>query len=80
MTILLWIVFGALVGLVASLIAKSGGGLVTDIIVGILGSVIGGWIMGLFDKSGVTGFTTYSFIVAVLGALVLIWVVRMIRR
>ncbi|MCU0652803.1 MAG: GlsB/YeaQ/YmgE family stress response membrane protein [Candidatus Pacebacteria bacterium] len=78
MTILVWIVFGALVGLTASLITGSRNGLVLDIIVGIIGASLGGWIMDYFGKSGVTGFNVYSFLVALLGAVVLIVIARAI--
>lgn len=79
MSILIWIIFGALVGLVASMIMGSGGGLVWDIVVGIVGAVLGGWIMSLVGNSGVTGFNLYSFLVALLGAVVLIAIVRAMR-
>ncbi len=80
MGILLWIVFGAIVGWVASMIMKSGSGLLWDILVGIVGAVIGGFIMSLIGKSGVVGFNLYSFLVALLGACVLIAIVRAVRR
>jgi uncharacterized membrane protein YeaQ/YmgE (transglycosylase-associated protein family) len=80
MGIFLWIVFGALVGLVASFITKSDLGFVLNIIVGILGAIIGGWIMSLINKSGITGFNLYSFLVALLGAIVLIAIVKAFRR
>lgn len=80
MNIILWIIFGALAGWIASLIAKTGGNAITDIIIGILGAVIGGWIMSLFGQPGTTGFNLYSLIVAIIGALILISVVRAIRR
>ncbi len=80
MSILLWIVFGALVGWIASLIMGSSQGMLTDIIVGIVGAVLGGWIMGLFNGTGVTGFNVYSFVVALIGSVVLIGIVRMIRQ
>ncbi|MFA6376720.1 MAG: GlsB/YeaQ/YmgE family stress response membrane protein [Candidatus Paceibacterota bacterium] len=76
MTILVWIVFGALVGLAASLVMGGGNGLLVDIIVGIIGASLGGWIMDFFGKSGVTGFNVYSFLVALLGAVVLIAIAR----
>jgi len=79
MGIILWIVFGAIVGWIASMIMKTGQGLIVDIIVGIVGAVLGGWIMSLFGNSGVTGFNLYSFLVAILGAVVLIWIVKAIR-
>jgi uncharacterized membrane protein YeaQ/YmgE (transglycosylase-associated protein family) len=78
MGIIIWIVFGALVGWVASVVMGSGGGLLRDIIVGIVGAVIGGWIMSIVGKSGVGGFNMYSFLVALLGACVLIAIVRII--
>ncbi len=80
MNILIWIVFGALVGWVASMIMRSNNGLFWDIVIGIVGSVLGGLIMGLFGQGGVGGFTLYSFFVALIGACVLIAIVRAIRR
>jgi len=80
MSILIWIVFGALVGLVASLIMRSGGGFLWDIIVGIVGAVIGGFVMSFFGKSGVGSFNLYSFLVALLGACILIVIVKAVRR
>ncbi len=80
MGIIIWIVFGALVGWVASLLMGGGGGLITDIVVGIIGAVLGGFIMNFFGYGGVGGFTFYSFLVALLGACVLIAIVRALRR
>lgn len=81
MGIILWIIFGALVGWVASMIMKTDGqqGAVMNIIVGIIGAVIGGWVMSLIGSSGVTGFNIYSFLVALLGAVILIAIVRALR-
>lgn len=80
MGIILWIVFGALVGWVASLVMKSEQSLIWDIMVGIVGAVIGGFVMTLLGESSVNGFNLYSFIVALLGACILIAVVRAVRR
>jgi uncharacterized membrane protein YeaQ/YmgE (transglycosylase-associated protein family) len=80
MGLLMWIVFGALVGIVASYLMKSSNGLILDTLLGIVGAFLGGWIMSFFNKSGVTGFNLYSFLVALLGAVILIAVVRGIRR
>ncbi len=80
MSILIYIIFGALVGWVASMIMGGANGLLIDIIVGMIGASLGGWIMDYFGKSGVTGFNIYSFLVALLGAVVLIAVVRALRR
>lgn len=79
MDILIWIIFGALVGWVASMVMGSDGNLVWDIIVGIIGALLGGWLMRIFGQSGVTGFNIYSFLVALLGAVVLIAIVRAVR-
>ncbi len=82
MGIIIWIVFGGLVGWVASLIMKSDAeqGILMNIIVGIVGAVVGGWIMSLLGESGVGGFNIYSFLVALLGACALIAIVRAVRR
>jgi uncharacterized membrane protein YeaQ/YmgE (transglycosylase-associated protein family) len=80
MGIILWIIFGALVGWIASMIMGTGYGVIVDIIIGIVGSVVGGWLMSLFGSSGVSGFNFYSFLVAILGAVVLIAVVKALRR
>lgn len=79
MGILLWIVFGAIVGFIASAVMGTGEGLVMDIIFGIVGAILGGWLMSFFGKGGVTGFNLYSFLVAILGAVVLIAIVRALR-
>ncbi len=78
----MWIVFGALVGWVASMIMKTDGqqGAVMNIVVGIVGAVLGGWIMSLIGETGVQGFNLYSFLVALLGACLLIFGVKAIRR
>lgn len=82
MGIIIWIIFGALVGWVASLIMKTDAeqGALLNIIVGIIGAILGGWIMSFFGETGVTGFNLYSFIVALLGAVVLIAIVKAVRR
>lgn len=81
MGIILWIIFGALVGWIASIIMKTDAqqGPLLNIIVGIVGAVLGGWIMSFFGQTGTTGFNLYSFIVALVGACVLIAIVRAIR-
>ncbi len=80
MGILIWILFGALVGYIASLIMKTDGGLLPNILIGIVGAVIGGIIMKFFGQSGVQGFNLYSTVVAVLGACILIGIVRSVGR
>ena len=82
MGILLWIIFGAIAGWIASLVMKtnSSQGTVTDIVLGIVGAVVGGFLMGLAGKPGVGGFDVYSLVVAVIGAVVVIYVGRLIKR
>lgn len=82
MNIILWIIFGALAGWVASIIMKTdkNQGTVSDIIMGIIGAVVGGFIMNLFGQSGVTGFNLYSLAVSVIGAIVVIYIGRMVRN
>lgn len=80
MGILLWIIFGAIAGWIASLITKSNTGLVLDIVIGIIGAIIGGWIMSALGSTGTTGFNLWSFLVAILGAVVLLVIVKAIRR
>ncbi len=80
MGILLWIIFGAIAGWIASMIVATNTGLVLDIVVGIVGALIGGWLMNSFGSTGVTGFNLWSLLVAILGAVVLLVIVKAIRR
>ena len=70
MGILLWIIFGAIAGWIASVLmhTNSNQGTMTDIVLGIVGAIVGGFIMGLVGQSGVNGFNLYSMGVAVAGA------------
>ena len=79
MSILMWIVFGAITGWLASMVMGTSEGLVLDIVLGIVGASLGGWLMSFLGKGGVSGFNVYSFLVAVLGAVVLIALVKAIR-
>lgn len=77
MGILSWIIFGALAGWVASMIAGKNAeqGIIGNIVVGIIGAVVGGFVMGfLVDSPGVTGFNFTSFIVAVIGAVLVLFI------
>lgn len=80
MGIILWIVFGALVGFVASAVMGSSEGVLMDILLGIVGAIIGGWLMSFFGQTGVTGFNLYSFVVALIGAVAFIAIVRALRQ
>lgn len=82
MGIITWIIFGALAGWLASIITGRNRqmGCIANIVVGIVGAIIGGFLMSFVGGSGVTGFNLYSFFVAVVGAVVLLVVVGMFRR
>ncbi|MCX6713359.1 MAG: GlsB/YeaQ/YmgE family stress response membrane protein [Candidatus Vogelbacteria bacterium] len=82
MGIILWIIFGAFVGWVASLIMKTDAeqGTVLNIVVGIIGAVVGGWLMGSSGIGTGGGFNLYSLVVAIIGACVFIAVVKAFRR
>jgi len=80
MGIIGWIILGGLAGWVASKIMGNDKqqGLLGNIIVGIIGAGIGGFIVSMIGGEGVTGFNIWSFVVALLGAIILLWLWRMI--
>lgn len=82
MGIILFIIFGAIAGWIASVVMKtdSSQGTMMDIIMGIVGAVVGGFLMGIVGQSGVAGFNLYSLGVAVIGAIVVIYIGRKIKR
>lgn len=82
MGIVLWIIFGALAGWIASMIMKtdSNQGTMMDIIMGVIGAMVGGFIMNFFGQSGVTGFNINSLAVAVIGAVAVIYVGHALRN
>ena len=82
MGILLWIIFGGIVGWIASLImgTDSQQGIIMNVIVGVIGAMIGGWVMSSFGETAITGFNLYSFLVALLGSVILITIIGALRR
>jgi uncharacterized membrane protein YeaQ/YmgE (transglycosylase-associated protein family) len=71
MGIISWIVFGLIAGFIGSkLINKEGQGFLLNVVLGILGAVVGGYIATLLGMGGVSGFNFYSLIVAIGGAIV----------
>lgn len=82
MGIISWLIFGALAGWIASKITGNDAsmGAFANIIVGIIGAVVGGVIMSLIGGTGVTGFNIVSFLVAVGGAVLLLAIFKGFRR
>jgi len=80
MSILLFILLGALAGWLAGALTGTRGGLLTDIIVGIIGAFLGGWLFEKFGSAGITGFNFYSLLVAVVGAVILLVILKAVRR
>jgi uncharacterized membrane protein YeaQ/YmgE (transglycosylase-associated protein family) len=81
MSLLAWIVLGLLAGFIGSkIVNRHGEGALMDIILGIVGAVIGGWIFRLLGASGVTGLNVYSLIVAAIGAIIALSVYHAIHR
>jgi uncharacterized membrane protein YeaQ/YmgE (transglycosylase-associated protein family) len=81
MSILGWIVLGLIAGFIASkIVNRQGEGFFLDIILGIVGGVVGGWLFERFGGTGVTGFNLWSMFVAVIGAVVVLVVYHAIRR
>ncbi len=79
MSIIGWIILGLIAGFIASkIVNKSGSGIVIDIVLGVVGAVVGGFLFNTFGAVGVTGFNIYSMIVAVVGAVVVLWLYHMI--
>ncbi len=81
MGILAFLVLGGVAGWIASLVMGTDErqGLFLNVVVGIVGALIGGVLMNMFGTAGVTGFNLYSLFVATLGAVVLLWLVRLVR-
>jgi len=82
MGLLGWIILGGLAGWVASMVMKTDKsmGVFANIIVGIVGALIGGFIVSLVGGEGVTGFNVWSFLVALLGSIILLAIVKAARR
>lgn len=73
MGIIAWLIVGLIAGFIASkIVNKSGEGMIRDIILGIIGAFIGGWIFTAMGANGVTGFNLYSIFVAVIGAIIIL--------
>jgi len=81
MSFIAWIVLGLIAGFIGSkLVNKRGDGFFLDIVLGIIGAVVGGWLFSMFGGEGVSGLNVHSLIVAVVGAVVVLVVYHAIRR
>ena len=81
MSIILFLVLGGIAGWIASLImgTDASQGIILNIAVGIVGAFIGGMLFNAFGTAGVTGFNLWSLLVAILGAIILLWIVKLVR-
>ena len=81
MSLFAWILLGLLAGFIAShLVNYHGEGMILDILLGIVGAVIGGWVAHLLGYAGVTRLNLYGILVATLGAIVLLFAYHAVRR
>ena len=81
MSIIGWIILGLIACFIASkIVNKEGQGFFLDIVLGVIGAVVGGWLFGVFGATGVTGFNLYSMFVAIVGAIIVLVVYHAVRR
>jgi uncharacterized membrane protein YeaQ/YmgE (transglycosylase-associated protein family) len=81
MSYLAWIVLGLVAGFIGSkIVNKKGEGLILDVVLGVVGAIVGGWLFSMFGGSGVTGLNLYSLAVAVVGSIVVLLLYHAIRR
>ena len=81
MSIIAWLVVGLLAGWIGSMIVNRGGeGVVMDIVLGIVGAVVGGFLFQMFGHSGVSGINLYSIGVAVIGSIVVLLIYHAVVR
>jgi uncharacterized membrane protein YeaQ/YmgE (transglycosylase-associated protein family) len=79
MGIIAWIGLGLIAGFIASKIVNhTGSGVIMDVVLGVVGALVGGFVFSMFGATGVTGFNIYSMLVAVVGAVVVLWLYHML--
>ena len=81
MSVIGWIVLGLIAGFIGSkIVNRSGEGIVMDIVLGIVGALVGGWLFNVVGHTGVTGVNIWSMFVAVIGSVIVLLVYHWIRR
>lgn len=81
MSLFAWILLGLIAGFIGSkIVNKRGEGLILDIVLGVVGAIVGGWLFRSFGASGVSGLNIYSLTVAVVGAILVLLVYHALRR
>jgi uncharacterized membrane protein YeaQ/YmgE (transglycosylase-associated protein family) len=81
MSILAWILLGLIAGFIASkVVNRTGQGLFLDMLLGIVGAIVGGFIFSLLGGVGITGFNLYSMVVAVIGAIIVLVIYHAVSR
>ena len=81
MSLVAWIVLGLISGFIASkIVNKTGEGFILDLALGVIGAILGGWILNAMGRPGVSGLNVYSFFVAIVGAVLLLVGYHIIRR
>ena len=81
MSVLAWIILGLIAGFIGSkIVNKRGEGLMLDIVLGIVGAIVGGWLFSLVGAGGVSGLNLYSIFVAIIGSVVVLFVYHAVVR
>ena len=81
MSVLAWVILGLIAGFIASkIVNRAGEGVLLDIVLGVIGAVVGGWLFRTFGMTGVTGLNIYSMLVAVIGAVVVLVIYHALFR
>ncbi len=82
MGVITWIVLGLIAGAIAKAImpGKDPGGIIVTMLIGIIGAFLGGFLGSLITGTGLTGFSVWSILLAIIGALLLLWIYRMTTR
>lgn len=81
MSIVAWVVLGLVAGFIASkIVNRTGSGVVIDVLLGIVGAVVGGFVFHIFGASGIEGFSLWSLLVAVVGAVIVLGIKHVLVR